>query len=217
MSDIRQFGEQVEGFKVPVLNEREIRAAAGILFLATFLSLLFILFRGNFIPIKFIIPFFLADFLVRVGLSPRFSPTLILGRLIVGNQSPEYVAAAPKRLAWIIGVVLSATMFVLMVLMNTYGPISGIICLVCLVFLFFEAAFGICLGCKFYRLVYRKTPELCPGEVCEVKVRQPIQKTSLAQVLILLASIALMVAATVTLTETLSVRPQPLFAPEAKP
>ncbi len=178
MSDIRQFGEQVEGFTVPVLNEREIRAAAGILFLATFLSLLFILFRGNFIPIKFVIPFFLADFLVRVGLSPRFSPTLILGRLIVGNQSPEYVAAEPKRLAWIIGVVLSASMFVLMVLMNTYGPISGIICLVCLVFLFFEAAFGICLGCKFYRLVYRKTPELCPGEVCEVKARQSIQKTS---------------------------------------
>ncbi len=217
MSDIRQFGEQVDGYSVPVLNEREIRAAAGILFLATFLSLLFILFRGNFVPIKFVIPFFLGDFLVRVGLSPRFSPTLILGRLIVGNQSPEYVAAEPKRLAWIIGVALSATMFVLMVLMNTYGPISGIICLVCLVFLFFEAAFGICLGCKFYRLVYRKPPELCPGEVCEVRARQPIQKTSFAQVLILVASIALMVAATVTLTETLSVKPRPLFAPEAKP
>lgn len=217
MSDIRQFGEQVDGYSVPVLNEREIRAAAGILFLATFLSLLFILFRGNFIPIKFVIPFFLADFLVRVGLSPRFSPTLILGRLIVGNQTPEYVAAAPKRLAWTIGIALSATMFVLMVLMNTYGPITGIICLVCLVFLFFEAAFGICLGCKFYGLVYRKPPELCPGEVCEVKARQPIQKTSLAQVLVLLAAIGLTVAATVTLTETLSAKARPLFAPEAKP
>ena len=96
MTGIRQFGEQVSGYPVPVLNEREIRAAAGILFLATFLSLLFILFRGNFIPIKFVIPFFLADFLVRVGLSPRFSPTLILGRLIVGNQTPEYVAAEPS-------------------------------------------------------------------------------------------------------------------------
>ena len=215
MTGIRQFGEQVEGYPVPVLNEREIRAAAGILFLATFLSLLFILFRGNFIPIKFVIPFFLADFLVRVGLSPRFSPTLVLGRLIVGNQTPEYVAAAPKRLAWIIGVALSATMFVLMVLLNTYGPISGVICLVCLVFLFFEAAFGICLGCKFYSLVYRKPAELCPGEVCEVKARQPIQKTSLAQVLALVVSIALVAVAAVTLTETLSAKPTPLFAPEA--
>ena len=216
MTDLRQFGEQVQGYPVPVLNEREIRAAAGILFLATFLSLLFILFRGNFIPIKFVIPFFFADFVVRVGLSPRFSPTLILGRLIVGNQTPEYVAAEPKRLAWIIGVALSATMFVFMVLMNTYGPVTGIICIVCLVFLFFEAAFGICLGCKFYRLVYRKAPELCPGEVCEVKARQPIQKTSLAQVLVLLASIALMTAATVTLTETLSAKPRPLFTAGAR-
>ena len=217
MIGIRQFGEQVEGYPVPVLNEREVRAAAGILFLATFLSLLFILFRGNFIPIKFVIPFFFADFLIRVGLSPRFSPTLILGRLILGNQTPQYVAAEPKRLAWIIGVALAGTMFVLMVLMNTYGPISGIICLVCLVFLFFEAAFGICLGCKVYGLVYRKPPELCPGEVCEVKARQSIQKTSLAQVLVLVASIALMVAATVTLTETLSAKPRPLFAAEATP
>lgn len=217
MSDIRQFGEHADGYSVPVLNEREIRAAAGILFLATFLSLLFILFRGNFIPIKFVISFFLADFLVRVFLSPRFSPTLILGRLIVGNQTPEYVAAAPKRLAWIIGVALSATMFVLMVLMNTYGPVSGIICFVCLIFLFFESAFGICLGCKFYRLVYREAPVLCPGEVCEVKTRQAIQKTSLAQVIVLLASIALIVAAAGTLTTTFSVQPHPLFGAEAKP
>ena len=217
MSDIRQFGEHADGYSVPVLNEREIRAAAGILFLATFLSLLFILFRGNFIPIKFVISFFLADFLVRVLLSPRFSPTLILGRLIVGSQTPEYVAAAPKRLAWIIGVVLSATMFVLMVLMNTYSPVSGIICFVCLIFLFFESAFGICLGCKFYRLVYREAPVLCPGEVCEVKARQPIQRTSLAQVIVLLASIALIVAAAGTLTTTFSVQPHPLFGAEAKP
>ena len=109
------------------------------------------------------------------------------------------------------------SLFVLMVLMNTYGPISGIICLVCLIFLFFEAAFGICLGCKFYGLVYRKPPELCPGEVCEVKARQPIQKTSLSQVFVLLAAIALTVAATVTLTETLSAKPRPLFAADAKP
>ena len=216
MKKATRFGEQVDGFDIPVLNEREIRAAAGILFLSTFLSLMFILFKGNFIPIKYVITIFLTDFLIRVFVSPKFSPTLIIGRLIVRNQTPEYVGAVQKKFAWIIGVVLSATMFVLMVLMNTYSPITGIICLVCLVFLFFEAAFGICLGCKFYSLVYRKSPVLCPGEVCEVKARQPIQKTSLAQVLVLLASIALMVAAATTLTMTFSSKPQPLFGTEAK-
>lgn len=37
MSSVFQFGERVEGYTIPVLNEREIRAAAGMLFLATFL------------------------------------------------------------------------------------------------------------------------------------------------------------------------------------
>jgi hypothetical protein len=62
MSKLIQFGENAEGYKNPVLNEREIRAAAGILFLATFISLMFILFKNNFLPIKYVISFFLADF-----------------------------------------------------------------------------------------------------------------------------------------------------------
>ena len=61
-----QFGENVEGYSIPVLNEREIRAAAGLLFLATFLSLMFILFRNNFVPIKYVTTFFLLDFIIRV-------------------------------------------------------------------------------------------------------------------------------------------------------
>lgn len=211
MSDIIQFGERVEGYAVPVLNEREIRAAAGILFLATFLSLLFILFKGNFLPIRFVIPVFLTDFLIRVFVSPRYSPTLIVGRLIVGSQTPEYVAAAPKRLAWIIGVTLSALMFVLMVVMNTYSVITGLTCLVCLIFLFFESAFGICLGCKFYSLVYREQPILCPGEVCEVKARQPIQRTSVAQLGVLALAMVLVVAASYAFADRFAVPARPLF------
>jgi len=111
-------------------------------------------------------------------------------------------------------VALSATMFILMVVMNTYGPISGIICLVCLVFLFFEAAFGICLGCQFYSLVYREQPTLCPGEVCETKARVEAQKTTLAQLLVLLAAAGLVVAGTASFKGRLSAQPKPLFAPE---
>ncbi|MBU1011257.1 MAG: hypothetical protein KKD74_14065 [Bacteroidetes bacterium] len=62
MRKLIKFGEDVEGFNIPVLNEREIRAAAGMLFLATFLSLMFIVFKGNFVPIKYVITFFLVDF-----------------------------------------------------------------------------------------------------------------------------------------------------------
>ena len=107
MKKIVNFGEEVEGYAIPVLNEREIRAAAGILFLATFTSLMFILFNGNFVPIKYIITIFLADFIIRVFINPKYSPTLIFARLIVRNQTPEYVGAAQKKFAWIIGDVLS--------------------------------------------------------------------------------------------------------------
>src|SRR5260221_4840621 len=120
MSKTIQFGEDVAGYDIRVLNEREIRAAAGILFLATFLSLMLILFKGNFLPIKYVITVFLTDFIIRVFINPRFSPTLIIGRLIVGNQSPEYVGARQKKFAWTIGVALSATMFILIVIVNSY-------------------------------------------------------------------------------------------------
>jgi hypothetical protein len=189
MKNLIKFGEDVEGYYIPVLNEREIRAAAGILFLATFTSLMFILFKGNFVPIKYVITFFFADFLIRVFINPKFSPTLIFARLIVRNQTPEYVGAAPKKFAWIIGVVLSATMFFFFVIVNAYGPITGIVCLICLVFLFFESAFGICLGCMFYPLFFKDKVQYCPGEVCDVKQKQEIQKTSLSQIIVLFAFI----------------------------
>src|ERR1044071_2828709 len=178
MNKLIQFGENVEGYNIPVLNEREIRAAAGIWFLATFFALMVIIFRNNFLPIKYVITIFLTDFIIRVFVNPKFSPSLIIGRLIVRNQNPEYVGAKQKKFAWIIGVALSATMLILMVVINSYSPISGIICLVCLIFLFFESAFGICLGCKFYPLFYRKKAQRCPGEVCDAKTKQDIQKIS---------------------------------------
>src|SRR5258708_4102936 len=137
---------------IPLLNEREIRAAAGILFLVIFLSLILILFNNDFLLAKYSITIFLTDFIIRVFINPKFSPSLIIGRLIVRNQVPEYVGAKQKKFAWIIGLVLSTIMFTFLVVANAYSPITGIGCLLCLVFLFFETAFGICLGCKFYYL-----------------------------------------------------------------
>jgi hypothetical protein len=211
MSKHIKFGEDVAGYDIPVLNEREIRAAAGILFLATFLALMFILFKGNFVPIKYVITLFLADFLIRVFISPRYSPSLILGRLIVRNQNPEYVGAAQKKFAWIIGVTLAATMFIFFIIVNAYSPITGIICLICLIFLFFESAFGICLGCMFYPLFFKSKVQYCPGEVCDVKNKQEIQKTSAAQFLVLLAFVAFMALMAWSMNDRFSEKPYDLF------
>lgn len=206
-----QFGETVEGYNIPVLNEREIRAAAGILFFFTFLSLLLILLKGNFVLIKYVITVFMTDFIIRVFINPKFAPTLIISRLIVSKQNPEYVGAAQKKFAWIIGVVLSSTMFVLMVLVNSYSPITGIICLICLAFLFFESVFGICLGCLFYNLAYKQKAQHCPGEICEVKNKHDIQKTSFLQIIIVLAMIGFVILMAFLFNDFFSVKPHDLF------
>ena len=211
MNNLIQFGENVEGYNIRVLNEREIRASAGILFLATFISLMFILFKNNFLPIKYVITIFLADFIIRVFINPKFSPTLIMGRLIVHNQVPEYVGAQQKKFAWTIGVALSGTMFIFMVVINSYSPITGIICFICLLFLFFESAFGICLGCKFYPLFFKEKAQYCPGEVCDVKSKQDIQKTSGVQLLIVFAFIAFIYLATCLFNDQFSKKPYELF------
>ena len=211
MSKTIQFGEDVAGYNIRVLNEREIRAAAGILFLATFLSLMFILFRNNFVPIKYVVTLFFTDFAIRVFVNPRYSPTLIIGRIIVGRQTPEYVGARQKRFGWIIGLILSATMFIFMVLVNSYSPITGIICLVCLIFLFFESAFGICLGCKFYPLFFKDKVQYCPGEVCEVRSRQEIQNNSATQWLVVIGFIAFIILISTLFNRSFSKKPYDLF------
>lgn len=214
MSKIFKFGEDVEGYNIPVLNEREIRAAAGILFLMMFITIMIVIFKGDFTPLKYAVILFLADILIRVLVNPKFSPTLIIGRLIVYNQTPEYVGAKQKKFAWIIGIILAATMFIHLVVMNAYSPITGIICMICLIFLFFESAFGICLGCKFYSLVYKEKAQYCPGEVCDVKSRQEIQKTSVGQLLVVLLFVGFIFLTVFLFKGTLREKPYDIFGIE---
>ncbi|MGD1045630.1 MAG: DUF4395 domain-containing protein [Bacteroidota bacterium] len=211
MNNIIKFGEDVEGYNIPVLNEREIRASAGILFLLMFISLMLILFKQDFLLIKYAIILFLTDFIIRVFVNPKYSPSLIIGRLIVRNQIPEYVGARQKKFAWIIGIVLATIMFIFLVLVNAYSPITGIICLICLIFLFFESAFGICLGCKFYPMFFKDKVQYCAGEVCDPKSKHDIQKTSMVQVLIVFGFIAYMFLATFLFHDNFSKKPYDLF------
>ncbi|NQV42782.1 MAG: DUF4395 domain-containing protein [Candidatus Marinimicrobia bacterium] len=216
MSKLVKFGEDVEGFSIPVLNEREIRATAGILFLVMLFSIQAAGGAGNFTPLKYAVTFFLTDMLIRVFINPKYSPTLILGRWIVRNQTPEYVGAEQKKFAWYIGIGMAMTMFVLIVLVNSYSPITGLICFFCLIFLFFESAFGICLGCKVYPWIYKEKAQYCPGEVCELKDRQEIQKISKNQWLILLGFVAFIILTIVLFNDFYSRQPFDLFGIEGK-
>jgi hypothetical protein len=208
---ILKFGEDVEGYNIPVLNEREIRASAGLLFLGMFISLMLILFKGNFLMIKYFIIIFLSDMLLRVFVNPKFSPFLIIGRLIVRRQVPEYVGAPQKKFAWKIGIILASLMFTLLVVINSYSIITGLGCLICLIFLFFESAFGICLGCLVYPLFYKEKAQHCAGEVCDVTKKRDIQKISWIQILIIMSLIVFVILMIFFFNDDLSKNPKNLW------
>lgn len=208
---MKQFGETVKGYEIPVLNEREIRASAGILFLFMFIAILIAILKTDFTMLKFMVAIFFVDMFIRVILNPRNSPILIIGRFMVRKQTPIYVGAAQKKFAWIIGLLLSGTMVVLIAIMNTFSPITGVICLICLIFLFFETAFNVCIGCKLYGLFYKEKRQYCPGEICEIKDRQDIQKVSKTQFFIVLGFIVYIVVLIYFLRSYFSGMPTNLF------
>lgn len=183
MRSIFEFGEQVDGYSVRVLNERAVRAGAGILFLPAFIAFMNALLLGNFQPTRVFVLVFLIDFTIRIFINPRYAPSLIVGQWIVRKQQAEYVGAPQKRFAWAIGFVLALAMLYLMVLNNVIGPINLIVCATCLTLLFFETAFGICIGCKVYNVFNKEKAQLCPGGVCEVG-SAPGSRTSLTQLAI---------------------------------
>jgi len=179
------FGEKVPGYDVRVLNEREVRAGAGILFFFALISFMNAWLTGNFNPTKLFVVAFLIDFTIRIFINPKYSPSLILGRIAVANQKVEYAGAPQKRFAWAMGFVLALAMFFLAVINDVRGPVNLLICIICLSFLFFESVFGICVGCKAYNMFHKDKAKLCPGGVCEIFHKEDIQKTSVWQVAIL--------------------------------
>lgn len=163
-----QFGQHRPEFAVPVLNERAVRASAGILFFFAMASFMNAWLTGNFQPTRVFVVAFLVDFTVRIFVNPLYAPSLILGQWFVRKQLPEYVGAPQKRFAWAIGFVLALTMLYLLVIKHVIGPVNLLVCALCLLLLFFEAAFGICLGCKIYNFFNKEKAQHCPGGVCEL-------------------------------------------------
>ena len=193
MSKIFSFGETVPEYEMKVLNEREVRASAGILFFFAMIAFMNSWLIGDFTITKVFVVMFMVDFSIRILINPKYAPTLILGRFFVRHQEVEYVGAPQKRVAWLIGLVLSIVMFYLIVLNNLMGPGNLLVCVICLTLLFFEAAFGICLGCKLYNLFNKEKAKLCPGNVCEVRDRVEIQKFNIVQLLLVPLFIGLIV------------------------
>ncbi len=191
IKDFITYGEHVTGYEVGMLNEREARAAAGILFVGAFIGLMNGVMLHTPIFSKYFVTFFAIDFTIRI-IQPRYSPSLMLGRFFVQNQKPEYVGAVQKRFAWAFGFILSWPMFYFLVIDPQHNPIKVLVCLICMSLLFFEAAFSICLGCKIFELIMKKNSKYCPGGSCEMNIKEPIQTFSLAQKIIFITTVIVM-------------------------
>ncbi len=187
-------GENVQGYDIPVLNEREVRAGAGILFFFSLTVFLGAWHADQLLPGQMMIVAFFVDFLIRV-FNPCFSPSLILGRIVVAHQTPEYTAASPKRFAWWIGLGLASIMLVTIVFMHNMSLLNFAICGVCIVLLFMESSFGICLGCIVYNKLLKQEMTLCAGGVCEIKHKEPIQEVKPLQLIVLIGFIVFLYGA----------------------
>ena len=168
MASIFGFGEARPEYPVKVLNERAVRAGAGLLFVLAFYGFMNAWLLGDFRPTRWFVLVFVTDMALRVLVNPRWSPSLVLGQWVVRHQTPDWVGAAQKRFAWALGLALGVVMVWLMVVNQAMGPLNVLLCGTCLVLMGFESAFGICLGCKLYTVLTRQQAQLCPGGVCDL-------------------------------------------------
>ena len=182
MEKVFNFGENVKGFDIKVLNEREVRAGSGILFLFAIIAFMNSWLTGNFYFTKLFVLIFLVDFAIRIFINPKYSPSLILGRFFTRNQKPEYVGASQKRFAWSMGFLFGIAMFFVLVLNDVIGLFNLFACLIYLILLFSESVFGICLGCNIYNLLNKEQAKLCPGGVCDRHKKEEIQEINIAQI-----------------------------------
>ncbi len=157
-----------------VVNERDARAGAGIMLIIGIVTFVITLFLRNFTLLTITILAFSLEFLIRV-INPYFAPFFALGSLIVKKQRPEYSGAIQKRFAWSLGLIMAVSMIFISVIFSIRGIVPFSICSICLMLLWLETSFGICVGCKIYfgliNLGIIKKPQVvpaCAGGVCPI-------------------------------------------------
>ncbi len=196
------YGDRVPGYTETMINEREARASAGLLGILGMIVIFVGIGYNHIIVARVYLAFIFVDLTIRL-ITPNYSPSLLLGKFIVKNQTPEYVGGIQKRFAWALGWLISIPMMYWFVLNWDITFYKVLICVLCLSLMFLESAFSICVGCMLYKTLVRKTPQNCPGGVCEIKKKEPIQTFNPLQTLIaIITFIALLVGIYLFLAKT---------------
>ncbi|MEZ5198741.1 MAG: DUF4395 domain-containing protein [Bacteroidales bacterium] len=177
---IFSFGEYIEGRNYKVLNERVVRGSSGVMLLIGFIAFIYGFILNQYIVLPYLSGFLALSFLIAVFINPKFAPTVFLSWLLVRKQSPLPIGAIQKRFAWSLGLALTTTIFIMSLFLlsdaSWFEPVC-MLCLICLLFLYLETVFGICVGCQLYHLSVRlkvlpkpKEKPICMGDVCPPEV-----------------------------------------------
>jgi len=172
---LTEYGEHVPGYDVTVINEREARAAAGLLFMLGMIVIFVGIGYNHIIVARVYLAFLFIDFTARM-ISPKYAPSLLIGKFVTRNQKPEYVGGLQKRFAWTLGWFISLPMMWWFVLHWDITFYKVMVCVLCLTLMFLEAAFAICVGCMIYKWIVREDPKHCPGGSCEIRRLEPVQR-----------------------------------------
>jgi len=173
-SFLLEYGEHVPGYDATVINEREARAAAGILFMLGMIVIFVGIGYNHIIVARVYLAFMFIDFTARM-ISPKYSPSLLLGKFVVRNQRADYTGGLQKRFAWTLGWLISLPMMWWFVIHWDITFYKVLICVLCLTLMFLEAAFSVCVGCMIYKAIIREDPKYCPNGSCEIRQKEPIQ------------------------------------------
>ena len=159
----------------PVVNERAVRATAGIVMLLAAIAIAFAFFDKNYTPVRIISIVVAADYAVRqvAGLTP-LSPIGMLGTLLVHHQQPEWVGGTQKRFAWALAFAM-ALLIAILTNAGVTGLLVLIIGLMLISLLWLESVVGFCVGCFIYSLlikadiVHPADAPACGGNSCAVE------------------------------------------------
>jgi Domain of unknown function (DUF4395) len=162
--------------RAAMVNENEVRAAAGLTMVAGAVAFSYAYFDRQYIPLQVIATLFFAEFLIRVTVGLRYSPFGVLARAMTSRRRADWVSARPKRFAWSLGLGMA---FAMTVITNSgiRGYLPRTMCLICLTLMWMESALGLCLGCKIHGLMVRQrgwTSADVAGEVCVDCVRDAV-------------------------------------------
>ncbi|HUO74399.1 MAG TPA: DUF4395 family protein [Solirubrobacteraceae bacterium] len=176
----RKLAADGTGARAAVVDENEVRAAAGLTLVIGAVAFAYAYFAKQYVPLQVTASLFFAEFLIRVAAGLRYSPVGVIARAMTLGRSPELVSAKPKRFAWTLGLAMALAM-TMITNSGIRGPLPRTICLICLTLMWMESALGLCLGCKIYGLLLRRgwigadpDIEVCADGSCE----RPSEPTS---------------------------------------